>query len=183
MQNINQDHIDDSQLVSLLKSGDTYAVEYWFKHFKPQVTRYVGTKVSAQADIEEIVQQTFINCLKHLPLFRGNSSIWSWMCSIARHEVADFYRKKYAKKALKTIPLLEEILETTSVRDSNQVAQDVRATFAKMTPKYRNVLQLKYGKSMSVKAIAQQLDTTVKAIESDLYRAREQFKALYATIA
>src|SRR3989344_1118054 len=97
----------DAVLLARLKSGDSPAVNEWFRAYHDRLLAFVSQKIDNAHDAEELVQETFVNCLKHLPLFRGESSIWTWMCGIAQHEVADFYRKKYAKKALKLLPLGE----------------------------------------------------------------------------
>jgi RNA polymerase sigma-70 factor (ECF subfamily) len=104
------------------------------------------------------------------------------MCSIARHEIADYYRKRYAKKALKTLPLVDWLV-CEYPKDATEVAESVRATLLKMTPKYRNLLLGKYLDDYSVKQLANQHDKTEKSIESDLFRAREEFKELWVGVS
>lgn len=169
----------DAELLHKLKQGDERAVETWFSTYKPKLLGYVQTKVSSPKDAEELVQETFLNCLKHLPLFQGKSSIWTWMCSVARHEIADYYRKRYAKKALQTIPLFDQLLSELAIHDAHETAELVRETMSKLEPQTRDLLQFKYLDELSVKEIAAKLGRTAKAVESDLYRARNDFKAIY----
>lgn len=168
----------EKALLQDLRAGHPQAVKTWFKTFKPHLTRFVATKIDNQKDIEEIVQETFINSLKHLPLFRGGSSIWTWLCSIARHEIADYYRKRYAKKALKTLPLMDWLTHTP-IMDAGELSERVNQTLSKMRPKDRNLLLGKYLDDLSVKELANQQGRTAKAIESDLFRARSQFRYLW----
>lgn len=173
-----QTFTQESALLEGLKDGLPQAVEYWFKHFQPKVLAFVSTKVSIEKDAEEITQEIFLNCLKHLPLFRGESSILTWMYSIARHEVADYYRKKYAKKAISLLPL-NEILQIEDVKDAHTVSENVRQVFYQMTQEHRELLLLKYIDQKKVKDIADELGKSVKSVESDLFRARIEFKRLY----
>lgn len=173
-----QSFSQESVLLEGLKDGSPQAVEYWFKHFQPKVLALVSTKVSLEKDAEEITQEIFLNCLKHLPLFRGESSILTWMYSIARHEVADYYRKKYAKKAISLLPLTD-LLHLEDVKDAHEVSENVRQVFYQMTQEHRELLLLKYIDQKKVKDIADELGKSVKAVESELFRARVEFKRLY----
>lgn len=168
----------DSQLLERLRAGEKLAVQEWFNSYYDRLLAVVLVKVSNPKDAEEIVQETFLNCLKHLPLFRGDSSIWTWMNSIARHEVADYYRKIYAKKTLETLPLHEWLL-SREVHDSHEISQQVRLVLNKMRRGYKNLLVMKYVEGKKVAAIARELDRTSKAVESDLFRAREEFRVLW----
>ncbi|MCB9813457.1 MAG: RNA polymerase sigma factor [Pseudomonadales bacterium] len=169
----------DMKLLAKLKIGNPRAVTQWFNNYHNRMFALVVQKVSNPQDAEEIVQQTFLNCLKHLPLFRGNSSIWTWMNSIARHEIADYFRKKYAKKALKTTHLFD-LLMIDDVDDSTEVSEKVTKVLKRMRNQYQEILMLKYIDNKKVAAIATELGKSIKAVESDLFRARKEFKALWA---
>ena len=171
--------MEEQELVSLLKTGDEHAVKIWFDAYYTKLFNVVVMKVTNKKDAEEIAQQTFLNCLKHLPLFLGKSSIWTWMNAIARHEIADYFRKKYAKKALQTIPL-SDLLPLNQISDSDDVSQKVTSVLSKMKSYYKELLLLKYADGKKVSDIAQEFDRSVKSIESDLFRARKKFKELWA---
>lgn len=166
-------------MLAKLKSGDPEGVRLWFDQYHDRMLRSVLVRVSNPKDAEEIVQETFLNCLKHLPLFRGESSIWTWMNSIARHEIADHYRKKYAKKTLETLPLHDWLL-AKDVHDSHEVAEQVRVVLSKMRENYQELLLMKYVDNLKVSKIAEILGRSVKAVESDLFRAREEFRVIWA---
>lgn len=168
----------DQDLISKLKQGDTKAVNQWFGEYNDRLIKVVLNKVSNYQDAEEIVQQTFLNCLKHLPLFRGRSSIWTWMNSIARHEIADYFRKKYAKRALKTTRLSEFLL-LDNIDDSSEVSEKVKRVLKKMRSSHRELLLLKYVDKKKVAVIAREFGKSIKSVESELFRARKEFKALW----
>lgn len=168
----------EQQLVENLRAGQSGAVRWWFKNFSPYLLRLTIKRVPSQEDAEEIVQETFVNCLKQLPLFRGQSRLRTWMISILHHEIADFYRRRYAKKTLQTIPLAK-VLVAEPIKDASQTALKVREVLAKMTKNRQELLMMKYVDRHKVKDIAEKLNTTVKAVESELFRARQEFRALY----
>lgn len=165
-------------LIQDLKAGLPQAVTCWFELYKPHITSFISTKINSAHQVDELTQEVFVHSLRQLPLFRQESALLTWMLSIARHEVADYYRKKYAKKALKTIPLMDWLF-VTDFHDAHETAALVREILAKMTPRYRVVLLKKYGDEMSIKEIAVDIEKSEKSVESDLYRARVEFKALW----
>ncbi len=171
----------DELLLSQLKTGNSKAVRQWFAQYHDHLFQFVTQKVSQEKDVEELVQDTFLSCLKHLPLFRGESSIWTWMVRIAQHEIADYYRKRYAKKFIHALPL-SELLPLGDVSDAHEISQKVRHVLAKMTKEDREILLMKYVDKKKVKQIAHELGRTVKSVESILFRARIEFRELYLVI-
>jgi RNA polymerase sigma-70 factor (ECF subfamily) len=176
---MNNISLADQQLLADLRTGDSRAVALWFQEYHDRLLKYVVSRISIEKDAEELVQETFMNCLKHLPLFRGNASIWTWMCGIAKHEIADYFRKKYAKKALKTLPIGEMLLADSPMSAPHQV-EVVQKILSHMNQGYGELLLKKYLDKKKVTEIATEVGRSVKAIESDLFRARQEFKVLWA---
>ena len=173
---------EEAQLLQRLQAGDEKAVTRWFKLYQPRLARYVAQKLDKPLDAEEIVQEVFINCLRALPSFKGKSSLYTWMCSIANHEVADYFRKRYAKKFIHALPLADFILgepDELIIQDAHQTAESLNRVFGQIGAKSKELLLLKYVDGKKVKDIARQFGRSVKAIESDLFRARRDFRSAY----
>lgn len=169
---------NEKSLLVDLKAGKPDAVKAWFEEYHSKLLTLTRSKIDNEHDAEELVQETFINCLKQINLFRGESSIWTWMQSIARHEIADFYRKKYAKKALKTIPIADFLL-VESDKTFDDVVEKVQIILAKMDKYTQELLKLKYVDNKKVAEIAAHFNKTIKAVEAELYRARLEFRKLW----
>ncbi len=171
--------MQEATLVKQLKKGSPQAVKSWFDQYYPDLLAMARKKVKTNKDAEDLAQETMVNCLKQIHLFREDSSLKTWMMTILRHEVADYYRKIYAKKAIKTIPLSDFLLKQ-ELQETGEVEQKVRQVLGKMLGRRKKLLLMKYVDDLSVKEIAQRVGRTFKAVEADLYRARESFKELYA---
>jgi RNA polymerase sigma-70 factor (ECF subfamily) len=78
---------DETALVIALQSGQERAVTFWFNNYQPRLHNYVARRIDQHQDIEELVQEVFINCLRNIARFRAKSSLFTWMCGIANHEV------------------------------------------------------------------------------------------------
>lgn len=169
----------EQHLVRSLKQGSKQALYYWFKHYKPDLMKVALKKAKNKKDAKDLVQETFINSYKQIQLFKENSSLLTWMMSILRHEIADYYRKKYAKRAIKVVPLGDYLL-SRPLKDSHQISQKVRRALSKMIGRRKKLLLMKYVDGLRVDEIANKVGRTFKAVESDLYRARESFKEIYS---
>lgn len=170
---------EDHQLLVDLKYGRPEAVQAWYQQYSQKLHKHITQKISNPSDVDELVHDVFMECLKHLPLFRGDSSIWTWMLHVAQHEIADYYRKSYAKKVIQTLPVTE-LNEFPEIEGSFEISQKVKSVLKKMSATSRELLQRKYIDKQHVKKISEDLGRSHKSIESLLFRARIEFKELYA---
>jgi RNA polymerase sigma-70 factor (ECF subfamily) len=168
------------QLIKKLIQGDKRAERELFEIYYERVLNFICQKANP-ADAEEIVQDTFVSALKSLPRFNGNSKLSTWLFSIARHELADFYRKKKIKKIVfSRLPFLEglvsEALSPELSLEEKELKQKISQSLKSINEGYWQILRLKYRDGLSMKQISRQLKITVKAVESRLFRARRAFK-------
>ncbi len=170
--------IDEKKLLSGLRRGDSRAVLDWYHLYQSRLTHFIAGRLSSSQDVQDLVQETFINCLQNLSNFAGNSSLWTWMCSIAKHEIADYYRKLYAKKVLHLLPL-SDFLPTPEFYSSQELAEKLDLVWKKIGNYYRELLMQKYLDQSKVKDLASARGKTTKAIESELFRARQAFRQAY----
>ncbi|MBL7159548.1 RNA polymerase sigma factor [Candidatus Microgenomates bacterium] len=176
---------DDRQLVNKILAGDKKAAEYFFKKYSQKLLNFILLKISDPADGEEILQDTLISAMDSLPLFSARSSLYTWLGAIAKHEVADFYRKKKIKTILfSRLPILEglagQALGPEEKLMKKEIKKQIRLVFKKLSEGYGQILRLKYIEGCSVAQIAKELNMTFKAVESKLFRARIAFQKQYA---
>jgi RNA polymerase sigma-70 factor (ECF subfamily) len=174
------------RLVNEVLGGKAGAATRFYREFSPKVRRYLRGRLSQDQDVEDILQDIFLSAFDSLPLYRGDSSVVTWLLSIARHEVADFYRKRYVRAMVeKTAPLFEEIVTEMETPEFALKKKNLRTKFLKvysgLSKQHQEILSLRFEMGMSVKEIAQRMKMPFKATESLLYRARQAFEVAYAT--
>ena len=152
---------------------------------RQKLIKFVSGRVSDPRDAEDIVQETLISIYDSLPLFAGKSSFFTWACAIAKHEIGDFYRKKKIKQVVfSRLPFLKELVSEAlgpelAYQELESKKKIVR-TLKHLSEGYSRILRLKYVEELSMRQIAQELNLTVKAVESKLTRARLAFQKVYA---
>ena len=146
---------------------------------------FISRKVNDPADAEDIVQEALISIYDSLPLFKAKSAFFTWCCSIARHEISDFYRRKKIKQVVfSKLPWLKELVSQALgpelAYQELETKKRIVRTLKHLSEGYSRILRLKYVEELSMRQIANELNLTVKAVESRLTRARLAFQKLYA---
>ncbi len=168
----------EKELLFQLRKGNQPAVTQWYRLYMPRLLRFVRSKIAHHRDSEEICQDIFLSCLENISVFKGDSSLFTWMCAVAKHEIADYFRKKYAKKVVQMVPFAEVFLPE-HIMDMHLTSEIVRKVLKKLSPRERELLLLKYIDRQSVESIAQTLHMSFKATESALFRAKRSFRLLF----
>lgn len=174
------------ELVQEVLRGKRGAATKFYHALSPFVKRYLRGKLPGENETEEVMQDVFLSALDSLPLYRGEASLKTWILSIARHEVADYYRKRYVRQAVeKTAPLFESMLSDLNSPEfemkKNQLRKRFMKAYRRLSKPHRDILSYRFELGMSVKEIAVRMETSPKATESLLFRARAAFKVAYET--
>lgn len=116
-----------------------------------------------------MLQETFILLAGALPFFRGDSSLFTFACSIAHRKVLSFIRTNARRARLMRSAA---ILEPDTWRDVGSHC-DFDSALMQLPAEYREALALKYVEDISVAEIARVLALSEHAVESRLARARK----------
>lgn len=142
---------------------------------------YLFKKVRDPLAVEEILNETLVAATESWETYQGKAAFFTWLCGIANHEIADFYRKKKIKTFLfSRFPFLENLVSEALGPEEevlkNEIRGEVKKVLNRLSEGYARILRLKYYHGLSMGEIAGKLQVTVKAVESKLSRAREAFK-------
>lgn len=173
----------EKKLVGLLLRGDKKALRFFLKTYQPFLLNFIKRKV-AEEDAEEILQDVFLLSLESLRDFAFRAKLTTFLCAIARHKIADYYRKKRLKKILfsqlpAAEPLLKVLRTPEDKLDEVLIKKAIEKSLQLLKPRYQKILRLKYEDGFSVNEIAFKLKISFKSAESHLFRARKIFIATY----
>lgn len=169
-----------SKLLERLRGGDKEALRQLYKEQAPKLLAWMESRVKMREDAQELVHDTFLSFIDSLPLFQGNSSPMTFLIAIAKHEVADYWRKKYAKKAILTVPFMDQVY-TEKLYSARETEKAVERAYQTILPEERLILVMKYEDNRTVAEIAEKLEISIKAAESRLFRARQAFQRAYGS--
>ncbi|MDE6020178.1 MAG: RNA polymerase sigma factor [Ruminococcus sp.] len=140
------------------------------KH-KNSVYRMAFTYCKNASDAEDIMQDVFMKRFASNIVFDDESKEKSWMLKITVNMCKDMFRSLRYKYSLSAVPLEEAELVYETTEES-----DVYNAVMNLKPKYRLIIHLYYYEGYSIKEISKITDKSESAIQTILYRARNQLK-------
>jgi len=179
--------MEDADLIDKILRRDRRALDAFYHTYTPKLSRFIGGKVKNPHDAEEILQDALFAFLEALRDFHGSCKISTFLFSIGKHKIIDYYRKKKLKHLVfSQVPYLEElvspILNPEEELDVVMLKEKLHRAFSLILPRYKLVLQLKYIEDRPVSEIAKRFTWTLKKTESLLFRARKAFIKTYAAL-
>ena len=140
---------EEKALVQRIIQKDEKALLLLYKKYQKSIHYYIYRKLKDYHVAEEITQDVFLDFIEALRDFHFQSSVKTFLFSIARNKTIDFIRKKKLKKilfsalpsyvveGLKTIFIDEEL-------EKKELSNKIKATLETLPNDYRIVLRLKY---------------------------------------
>lgn len=182
------DAAEDAELITRLRRGDPIAMEHLYDTYFDRIYSLVFNQIGRdRAAAEDVVQDTFLAALRSAKGFRGDSSLYTWLCSIAYRKVADFHRRgmresrhRHDVEDIDSIDPEKLSRMTTSLPDVAESVENrelVEKAMSRLPWDYRQALILKYVEEMSVFEISQVMGRSPKSVEGLLTRARKALRA------
>ena len=179
-------HANDLKLARSLVTGDEKQFNQFFEHFFPRLYRFAFSRLSDKSIVEDVVQSTLMNAMRSMKNYRGEASMFTWLCQICRNEMAMIYRKQ--GKSVPTVtanddairPILESLESESATPEQHYLDLEARKLLAEVLDflpgNYGVALEWKYVLGLSVAEIANRLELTELATQSLLARARTSFR-------
>ena len=189
-------HEDDLQLARQLIDGDTACFSQFFEDYFPRLFRFILRRTNRDAETaRDVVQSALLKGLRNLSSYRGEASLFTWLCQIARHECSDQLARQQAQSrtlvALENDPSVRAALESLewasdsepeAVMQRDESRELVHAALDYLPARYARLLEMKYVEDLTVDHIAQRMGVTVISVQSLLARARKAFREAHDTL-
>jgi RNA polymerase sigma-70 factor (ECF subfamily) len=169
-----------AELVRTFASEDEFRAFY--ERTLPRIFGYVFHRCGGDRSVaEELTQQTFTEAVRQRNAFDGRADPLTWLTAIARHKLADHYRRLDHEERRLLRLVVKEIAadhEGRAWRRTDEREAIVRALGA-LPALQRAVLVLHYADGLSVREISSELGKSESSIESLMTRARDAFRRNY----
>ncbi len=177
------DQTEEKTFVRKLKKMDERAWEVFCREYSPPMLAFVQFRFGCNREkAEEIVQMTFIRCVKSIRNFKpSRGMLLNWLKAISKNEAHTLAQQD--QKQLATIEGIFDEIDTVALSEETVAKEEIQLliheTIAELYSRYRKVLILKYVENRKVAEIAVMLGQSEKAIESLLSRSRQAFKKVF----
>lgn len=159
-------------------AGEPGAARELLDSTAPVVYGFVYARVGGDKQVaEDLVQATYLEAMRSAGGYRGDAALETWLCAIARRQVARHFESERRRARLER--KLELVAAEQGAEEDATEAADSEALIAalgRLTPLHRQVLVFKYLDGESVEQIATELKRPRVQIQSLLQRARAALK-------
>ena len=179
---------EDQQLVARTQDGDVAAFDQLVVKYTPRLYGLVYNMTSNHEDTNDLLQDVFSKAYKSIRGFRGKSSFYTWIHSIAVNMTLNFLKKRGRRFHLSlddidgTIQNDKEFLELTAtsspVREADLGELQIRLNEAmmKLSDEHRAVVTMFHIQGMPHAEISKILRVSEGTVRSRLFYANRQLQ-------
>ena len=173
---------DDFQLLDRWQAGDADAGSLLFRRHFDTLMRFFYAKASG--DVEDLVQNTMLQCVQATERFRREASFRTFLFAIARKTLLAYYRKSRSNS--KIDPLVSSVHELATT-PSEAVAREERASIVveamrRIPVDHQILLELHYWEGLPPAEVAKVLQLHPGTTRTRLFRARVALREMLAQL-
>lgn len=187
LNNFNRHTIEESEIISRILSGEKELYEILVRRNNQKLYRIIRSYLKDEAEIEDIMQNSYIKAFTKLHQFKLEASFSTWLIRIAINEsLARLKEKGKLYHINEQIGALNKntILEIPDKRQlnpqdkmiQNEAKHLLENAIDQLGAKYRVVYIMKEVEAMSINEIAVALNLTVANVKVRLHRSKEMLR-------
>jgi len=177
----------DAELVAQLQGGSEAAFRTLVERYQARIYRTVFALLRNQEEAEDVAQEVFVEVYQTIGRFRGEAALSTWLYRLATSRALKNRRRAQAKKRFafftSLLGLDNEVLHEPpdhahplTLLEGQQQLQLLLAHLARLPDQQQVAFTLRHEQELSYEQIAAVLGTTVAAVESLLFRARQTLR-------
>ena len=182
--------LPDTEIVRRVRAGDSALFEILMRRHNQRVYRVVRAVVKDEADVEDVMQQAYINVFTHLHQFEERSKFSTWLIRIALHEA--FGRRRKVQRSDSTTARIRsdvneergELMDTLTSPQADPERQAyaqelhrvLEAAVDTLPDTYRTVFMLRDIEGLSTSETGEGLGLGEEAVKTRLHRARAMIR-------
>src|SRR6184192_475440 len=179
---------EDQQLVARTQSGDAAAFDQLVVKYTPRLYGLVYNMTSNHEDTNDLLQDVFSKAYKAIRGFRGKSSFYTWVHSIAVNMTLNFLKKRGRRFQLSlddmdaSIQNDKEFMEATATSspvreaDLSEIQRRSNEAMMKLSDEHRAVVTMFHIQGMPHAEISKILRVSEGTVRSRLFYANRQLQ-------
>ena len=181
--------LTDTDIVRRVRAGDGALFEILMRRHNQRVYRVVRAIVKDEGDVEDVMQQAYINAFTHLHQFEERTQFSTWLIQIALHEAFARRRKMRLPESMARIgsdadddrgEFIDALPSPHADPERQAYAQELRrvleAAVDTLPENYRTVFMLRDVEGLSTSETGESLSLGEEAVKTRLHRARAMIR-------
>lgn len=177
----------DAELIAQLQQGSEAAFRTLVARYQNQVYATAFALLRSAEEAEDVAQEVFVEVYQTVARFRGEAALGTWLYRLAASRALQHQRRLRAKKRFAYFTSLlgfnNQVLHEPpdhahplALLEGEQQLRLLLAHIGRLPAQQQVAFTLRHEQELSYEEIAAVLDTTVSAVESLLFRARQTLR-------
>lgn len=151
-------------------------IEYIWSEYRTALKRFLHSKISNEADVEDLLQEILIKTYNNLNTIKTKNSVKSWLFQIANNTIIDYYRQK-------------DRLQKGNIDDSTLIKEDesIKVNLSSCISPFINALPEEHASlltaidinNQSQKQYAESLGVSYSTLKSRVQKSRSLLKQVF----
>ncbi len=179
--------VADAALVAQLQQGSEAAFRTLVARFQNRVYGTALSLLRSPEDAEDVAQEVFVEVYQTIGRYRGEAALSTWLYRLATSRALQHQRRRNAKKrfafftnllglADQQLPEPPDHAHPQALLEGAQQLQQLQQQIGRLPQQQQVAFTLRHEQELSYEEIAAVLGTTVAAVESLLFRARQTLR-------
>ncbi|WP_223648650.1 RNA polymerase sigma factor [Hymenobacter psoromatis] len=179
--------VADAELVAQLREGSEAAFRTLVARYKDRIYATVYSLLRSAEEAEDVAQEVFVEVYQTVAQFRGEASLSTWLYRLATSRALQHRRRGKARKRFAYFTSLlgfdNQVLHEPpdhahplALLEGQQQLALLLHHIGRLPGPQQVAFTLRHEQELSYQEIAAVLDTTVSAVESLLFRARQTLR-------
>ncbi|QDG49676.1 RNA polymerase sigma factor [Persicimonas caeni] len=162
--------------VEAAAEGDMQAFRCLYDEFLPYVRHNIARLVGPRPEVDDLIQDVFVQVHGSLGDFRQESSFKTWLYRVTRNVTIDHLRKRKKTVELAELQPLRANARTLSKIEARDQVKALYAVLDQVSVESREAFILFEVEELKLREIAELTDTSINTVAARVRRTRERLR-------
>jgi RNA polymerase sigma-70 factor (ECF subfamily) len=171
--------LSDAEVVARVRAGESLLFEILMRRHNQRVYRVARAVLKDENEVEDVMQQAYINAFTHLNQFEDRAQFSTWLTRITVHEALS-RRRKWKPDVVDPAEIDGDLMNRLTAEEpdperqaySGELGRMLEAAVDTLPDGYRAVFMLRDIEGLSTSETAEGLELGEEAVKTRLHRAR-----------
>jgi RNA polymerase sigma-70 factor (ECF subfamily) len=171
----------EENISELLRNDPDKGFRIIVEKYSSRLYWHIRRLVILHEDADDALQNTFINAWKSMGDFRNESSIYTWLYTIATNEALSLINKRKKNKAMSFDDLgshFANSIEGSTWFDGDAAQVKLQNAILQLPEKQRIVFNMKYYDDITYEDMSKVLNTSVGALKASYHHAVKKIEQI-----
>jgi RNA polymerase sigma-70 factor (ECF subfamily) len=168
----------DAELAARCVQGDRLAQRELFQLARAAVHHTLFRILGSNQDMEDVLQETFLEVFRSMPRYEARSSLVTWSCAIAAHVALGNLRARKAPTVELSVELPAATPDAERVTLAREAARRLYAALDRIDLRQRVAFALAVIDERPLQEVAELTGSSLSAVKTRVWRARKELDRL-----